>query len=461
MNTTPPGDDLARHVPAPPVLEAERQVVGACLMSRAALEAASETLTAASFWDAELAGIYQAAIDMHAAGTPIDPLAVHQHLTTTGQLALLRRSGPAILHQLAGATVLTHPQSVRHHAKTVADDAYRRQLHTAFLRGAYATGDHRFEPEVVAGLLDGVNRVAAQASADPSAAWLEQDFTASVEAIDDDRDAGRIPTPWIDFNEAVGLYAGQLVIVGADTGGAKSVFGLNVGGHVALSLGEGVLIHSLEMGRREVHWRLLASVGKIPLHHIKNRTLDAAERETIAKLTPRIAAAPMLIDDASTITLATIRARLEHMRKRVPTRLVVVDYLQLATGERRAERRDLEVAGLSRGLKMIAKEMGVCVIALSQLNKNFTSRADHRPTKHDLRESGALAHDADTVVLLYREDMYERETPRQNEIDLIIDKQRSGPSGFSITCAFQGQFARIVDMAKPEWSPSGVLDGKR
>lgn len=449
------GDDYAAHVPAPAVLDAERQVVGAALMSRTGFEAAAETLTSASFWDAELASVFQAVTDLHGSGGQTDALSVHQYLTRTNQLGLLRRSGPALLHQLAGATVLTHPDAVRHHAKTVADDAWRRALHTAFLRGAYATGEHQFEPEIVAGLLESVNRTAARDLGESSAAWLEDDFADSVAALDQDEGSDRIPTPWIDFNQAVGLYVGQLVIVGADTGGGKSLWGLNAAGHVALDLGEGALIHSLEMGRREVHWRLLSSVARIPLHHIKNRTLTAEQRDVIAKLTPRIQAAPMLIDDASSVTLGTIRARIEHMRKRVPTRLVVVDYLQLAKGEQRAERRDLEVAALSRDLKVLAKESGVCVVALSQLNKNFTTRADKRPNKHDLRESGALAHDADTVVLLHREDMYDRDSPRGGEIDMIIDKQRSGPSGFSITCAFQGHLSRIVDMARddePSWS---------
>lgn len=448
-------DDLDRHIPAPAVLEAERQVVGAALMGRTAYEAAAETLTAGSFWDAELAAVFQAVAEVHATGVPLSALAVHQHMTANRQLALLRRSGPALLHQLAGATVITHPDAVRHHAQAVADDAWRRALHTAFLRGAYATGEHAFEPDVVAGLLDGLARIATRQQGESTAAWLEEDFAASVAALDHDDSADRIPTPWRDFNEAVGLYTGQLVIVGADTGGGKSLWGVNAAGHVVLDHGEGALIHSLEMGRREVHWRLLSSVARIPLHHIKHRTLSAEQRETIAKLTPRIESAPMLIDDASSVTLGTIRANITKMRKRVPTRLVVVDYLQLARGERRAERRDLEVAGLSRDLKTLAKDEGVCVIALSQLNKNFTTRADKRPNKHDLRESGALAHDADTVVLLHREDMYERDSPRAGEIDMIIDKQRSGPSGFSITCAFQGHLARIVDMARddePGWS---------
>lgn len=445
-----PRDDFERHAPAPAVLDAERQVVGAALMSRDAIDAAAETLAPESFWDAELASIFQVVLDLRGAGIHADPVSVHRRFEQTGQMGLLRRSGPTVLHQLAGHTVLANPDTVRHHARIVAEDAYRRALHTAFLRGAYATGEHQFEREIVPGLLDGVNRIAAGDERDDAAAWLEDDFGSSVAAIDESDDEDRIPTPWQDFNDAVGLYTGQLVIVGADTGGGKSVFGLNAGGHVAIKHGEGVLIHSLEMGRREVHWRLLSSVGKIPLHHIKRRQLDAAERETIAKLTPSIEAAPMLIDDSASVTIATIRARIEHMRKRVRTRLVVVDYMQLAKGDGRAERREMEVGGFSRDLKVLAKEMDVCVIALSQLNKNFTTRADRRPTKHDLRESGALSHNADTVVLLHREDAYERETPRAGEIDLIIDKQRSGPSGFSITCAFQGHYARIVDMARDD-----------
>lgn len=444
------GDDFEQHRPADAVLAAERQVVGAVLMAADAFEAAAETLSSVSFWDSELAAVFQAVADMHAAGAPAGPLAVHQYLTQSGQMALLRRSGPALLHQLAGETVLAHPDAVRHHAGIVADDAYRRALHTAFLRGAHATGDHRFEPEIVAGLIEGVTSAGSQSQADSTSAWLEEDFADSVAAIDGDDDGDRISTPWADFNEGAGLYVGQLVIVGADTGGAKSIWGMNAAGHVALDVGEGALIHSLEMGRRELHWRLLASVGKIPLHHIKKKRLDEREREVIAKLLPRIEAAPMMIDDASDVTLGTIRSNIRQMRKRVRTRLVVVDYLQLARGERRAERRDLEVAGLSHDLKVLAKDEGVCVVALSQLNANFTTRADKRPNKHDLRESKALSHDADTVVLLHREDMYDRESPRAGEIDMIIDKQRSGPSGFSITCAFQGHYARIVDMARDD-----------
>ena len=453
----PPLDDYDRHLPAPTVLDAERQVVGAALLTRTAAEAAAETLGPGDFFDAKLALIFQAVTELASSGQRADAVTVAHHLTRTGQIGMLRPVGPVLLHKLAGAVVNTHTSAVLGYADIVAEDAHRRLLHTAFTRGAAATGTAEYDPEAADRLVAAVTQAATRSRTDNEAAWLADDLAATLDDLENGRDDDLIPTPWADINQGAGLRPGQLVIVGADTGGGKSLFGLNAAAHTAIRRKEGALLASLEMSRTQLQRRLLAAEAAIDLGRLEQRKPTADDWNAVARVLPRIQEAPLLIDDSAEITVARLRARVRHMRTKVTTRLVVVDYLQLMPVGKRAERRDLEVAALTRALKLMARDLGVCVIALSQLNRAPGQRADKRPQLSDLRESGAIEQDADTVILLHRP---EPDGPKASEIDLIVAKQRSGPR-FTVTANFQGHLARIVDLAKPEWTPHSTVDGQR
>ena len=207
---------------------------------------------------------------------------------------------------------------------------------------------------------------------------------------------------------------------------------------------------SLEMGKTEIAMRLMSAEGAVPLQSMRKGTLDTRDWTTIASTRGRINDAPLYIDDSPNMTLVEIRAKCRKLKQRVGLEMVVIDYLQLMTSGKRVESRQQEVSEFSRALKLLAKELQVPVIALSQLNRGPEQRADKKPAISDLRESGSIEQDADMVILLHREAAYEKDSPRAGEADLIVAKHLNGPTD-TITVAFQGHFSRFTDMAQGEF----------
>ncbi|MFC1431221.1 replicative DNA helicase [Streptacidiphilus sp. N1-3] len=206
---------------------------------------------------------------------------------------------------------------------------------------------------------------------------------------------------------------------------------------------------SLEMGRNEIAMRLLSAEARVALHHMRSGNMTDEDWTRLARRMPELNDAPLYIDDSPNLSMMEIRAKCRRLKQRNDLRLVVIDYLQLMTGggARRPESRQQEVSEMSRNLKLLAKELELPVIALSQLNRGPEQRTDKRPMVSDLRESGSIEQDADMVILLHREDAYEKESPRAGEADLIVAKHRNGPTA-TITVAFQGHYSRFVDMAQ-------------
>ena len=206
------------------------------------------------------------------------------------------------------------------------------------------------------------------------------------------------------------------------------------------------VIFSLEMGRNEITMRLLSAEARVALHHMRSGTMSDDDWTRLARTMGKVSEAPLFIDDSPNMSMMEIRAKCRRLKQRHDLRLVVVDYLQLMTSGKRVESRQQEVAEFSRSLKLLAKELDVPVVAISQLNRGPEQRTDKRPQLSDLRESGAIEQDADMVILLHREDLYERESPRAGEADLIVAKHRNGPTA-NVVVAFQGHYSRFVDMA--------------
>lgn len=209
------------------------------------------------------------------------------------------------------------------------------------------------------------------------------------------------------------------------------------------------VIFSLEMGRNEIAMRLLSAEARVALHHMRSGSMTDEDWTRLARRMPDVSAAPLYIDDSPNLSMMEIRAKCRRLKQRNDLQLVVIDYLQLmqSGGARRPESRQQEVSDMSRNLKLLAKELEVPVIALSQLNRGPEQRTDKKPMVSDLRESGSIEQDADMVILLHREDAYEKESPRAGEADLIVAKHRNGPTA-TITVAFQGHYSRFVDMAQ-------------
>ncbi|WP_344778478.1 replicative DNA helicase [Nocardioides panacisoli] len=204
---------------------------------------------------------------------------------------------------------------------------------------------------------------------------------------------------------------------------------------------------SLEMTRSEITMRLLSAEARVPLNHIRNGKMSTEEWERLARNVAKVSSAPMFIDDSPNMTMMEIRAKARRLKQRHDLKLMVIDYLQLMSSGKKVESRQLEVSEFSRQIKLLAKELEIPVIALSQLNRGPEARADKRPMMSDLRESGSIEQDADMVVLLHRDDVYEKESTRPGEADLIVAKHRNGATR-DITVAFQGHYSRFVDMAQ-------------
>ncbi|WP_432478338.1 replicative DNA helicase [Nocardioides sp. GXQ0305] len=203
---------------------------------------------------------------------------------------------------------------------------------------------------------------------------------------------------------------------------------------------------SLEMTRSEITMRLLSAEAKVPLNHIRNGQMSDDDWTKLARKMGEVSSAPMFIDDSPNMTMMEIRAKARRLKQRHDLKLIVIDYMQLMTSGKKVESRQLEVSEFSRQIKLLAKELEVPIIALSQLNRGPEQRGDKRPMMADLRESGSLEQDADMVILLHRDDVYEKESTRPGEADLIVAKHRNGPTR-DITVAFQGHYSRFVDMA--------------
>jgi replicative DNA helicase len=226
----------------------------------------------------------------------------------------------------------------------------------------------------------------------------------------------------------------------------NSTLALDLARAAAVKHGQATVMFSLEMSRNEITMRLLSAESRVALHHMRTGQLGEDDWTRLARRMSEVVDAPLFIDDSPNMSMMEIRAKCRRLKQRHSLRLVIIDYLQLMTSPRRVENRQQEVSDMSRSLKLLAKELDVPVVAVSQLNRGPEQRNDKRPLLSDLRESGSIEQDSDVVILLHREDAYERESPRAGEADLIVAKHRNGPTA-TVTVAFQGHYSRFVDMA--------------
>lgn len=432
--------------PVPAVIAAEMAVLGAAIERRADAETAAEHVTPADFWNPQHQLVAEAVESLIEAGDPVNPVAVMKTLADRG--ARFGESGPGVfLHRL-----MEHRSAdVVYDARIVATDAARRRVLTAAARATQIAGRSDFDPDT------DTDRIRADLDAATSGYTGEQLPTIGevvirrLDELENGRDGDAVELPYAELNDLLnGLRPGQIVVIGARPGIGKTVVGLDIARHAAIRRGLPVLFFSLEMSSAELADRLIAAEARVNITRIRGRRLDEADWQRIAGRTTAIGGAPLVIDDSPSCTLGRIRARLRGMARTNPARLVVIDYLGLMDAPR-AESRERQVAELSRQLKLLAKEFGVPIVALSQLNRESTKRQDRRPTMSDLRDSGAVEQDADIVILLHRDDAYEKESPRSGELDLIVDKHRAGPTA-TVTVAWQGHYARAASMA-PEPTP--------
>jgi replicative DNA helicase len=442
-----PRDDYPDRTP-PQDVAAEQSVIGAMLLSKDAIADVVESLREADFYRPAHQLIYSSILDLYGRGEPADAVTVSAELTRIGELG--RIGGAPYLHTLV-ASVPT-AANASYYALIVKERAVLRRLVEAGTRivqmGYAGDGDvDQIVDRAQAAVYDITDRRTAEDYLPLSAI-----MPSTLEEIDAISSRGGVmagvPTGFHDLDTLThGLHAGQMIVIAARPAIGKSTVGLDLARSASIKHGLTSAIFSLEMSRNEIAMRLLSAEAGISLSNLRSGQMSDGDWQKLARKMSSVSEAPMFIDDSPNMTMMEIRAKCRRLKQRHDLRLVIIDYLQLMTSGKRVESRQQEVSEFSRSLKLLAKELEVPVIAISQLNRGPEQRTDKRPMLSDLRESGSIEQDADMVILLHREDAYEKESPRAGEADFIVAKHRNGPTG-TITVAFQGHYSRFMDMAQ-------------
>ena len=440
--------DLDDRRQPPQDLHAEQSVLGAMLLSKDAVADVVEVLREGDFYRPAHQVIYSTILDLYGRGEPADAVTVAADLTRTGDIG--RVGGAPYLHTLV--SMVPTAANAGYYGRIVREQAILRRLVEAGTRivtmGYTGTGDvDQMVDRAQAEVYDVTDRRTSEDYAPLSD--LMGDALNEIEAISNrGGEMVGVPTGFTELDKLTnGLHPGQLIIVAARPAIGKSTLGVDIARAASIKHGLASVIFSLEMSRNEIVMRLLSAEAQVPLHHMRAGTMSDADWTKLANKMGVVSEAPLFIDDSPNMTLMEIRAKCRRLKQRHELRLVVVDYLQLMTSGKRVESRQQEVSEFSRSLKLLAKELAVPVIAISQLNRGPEQRVDKKPMLSDLRESGSLEQDADMVVLLHREDAYEKESARAGEADFIVAKHRNGPTQ-TVTVAFQGHYSRFVDMAQ-------------
>jgi replicative DNA helicase len=431
----------------PQDMAAEQSVLGAMLISKDAIADVTETLRGVDFYRPSHETIHDAIIDLYGRGEPVDMVTVAAELQRRGELQ--RIGGAPYLHTLSANVPIA--ANAGYYAEIVREKAILRRLvdaGTKIVQIGYA-GEGQVD-DIVDTAQAEVYKITDRRSAEDYAPLSDimDGVLDEIEAIGN-REAGLygVPTGFADLDDLTnGLHSGQMIIVAARPAMGKSTLALDLCRAASIHNNLTSVFFSLEMTRSEITMRLLSAEAKVPLNHIRNGNMNDDDWAKLARKMGEVSSAPMFIDDSPNMTMMEIRAKARRLKQRHDLRLIVIDYMQLMTSGKKVESRQLEVSEFSRQIKLLAKELSVPIIALSQLNRGPEQRGDKRPMMSDLRESGSLEQDADMVILLHRDDVYEKESTRPGEADLIVAKHRNGPTR-DITVAFQGHYSRFVDMA--------------
>ena len=451
----PSYDDTRRSAPEfdrtpPQDLVAEQSVLGGMLLSKDAIGEVVEVLRSRDFYRPAHELIFDVIIDLYGHGEPADPVTVSAELTKRGEIA--RAGGAPYLHTLISAVPTA--ANAGYYAKIVRERAIARRLveaGTKIVQLGYAA-----EGEV-----DSIVDMAEQEVYQVTERRVGEDFVQlntlipaaldQIEKIQSGELAEGVMTGFKDLDQLTnGFHPGNMIVIAARPAVGKSTLGLDIARHASIHNGDCSVIFSLEMSRSEITMRMLSAEARVALNNIRSGTLSDEEWSRLARRMGEINDAPLFIDDSANLSMMEIRAKARRLKQRHNLKLVVIDYLQLMTSGKRVENRQQEVSEFSRQLKLLAKELNVPVVAISQLNRSPEQRSDKKPLLSDLRESGSIEQDADVVILLHRDDLYDSQN-RSGEADLIVAKHRNGPTK-TVTVASLLHFAKFADMA-PRYAP--------
>ena len=445
---------LSIKVP-PHSIEAEQSVLGGLLLDNTAWDRVADFINESDLYRPDHKVIYQHISRLIGANKPADAITVAESLENTKELDQV--GGLSYLGALAQNTPSV--ANIRRYAEIVRERSILRKLADT----AAKIADSAYNPmgQEAAQLLDEAESKIFSISEEGSRTRqgfqdIQPILTQVVERIDmlynrdNPSDVTGVPTGFVDLDRMTsGFQAGDLVIVAWRPSMGKTALALNISQHVTLDAGLPIGIFSMEMGAGQLAMRLLSSLGKINAHDLRTGQLAEDDWRKLTNAVGRLSEAPIHIDETPGLNSLELRARARRLHRQYgQLGLIVIDYLQLMSSSRQGENRATEISEISRSLKGLAKELNVPVMALSQLNRSLEQRPNKRPVMSDLRESGAIEQDADTILFIYRDEVYNPDTLDKNKAEIIIGKQRNGPTG-TVMFTWNGKHTKFSNFANP------------
>jgi replicative DNA helicase len=440
---------VSQTAPVPPQnLDAEESVLGAMMLSPGAIGAVSEILDAGDFYRESHSKIYRAALALYARGEPVDAITLVDELEQRGELE--DAGGRTRVHELAA--LVPASANAGHYARIVREMATLRGLIRAGGEISRLGWDRIGEP---ADLVDRAEQIVfdlSQSRVSTEFSHIEALLKESFERITALYEAGEeitgVPSGFRDVDRLTsGFQPGNLVIVAARPSMGKSAFGLCIAANIAIRHQVPIAMFTLEMSKAEVTQRLMCSEAKVESQRLRSGKLAPDDWPRLTAACDKLAKAPIYVDDTGSITMMEIRSKARRLKSKEPTLgLIVVDYLQLMTSGSNVESRVQEVSQISRNLKILARDLDVPILAMSQLSRAVEQRHDKRPILSDLRESGSIEQDADLVAFIYRDEYYNEDSPDQGLAEVILAKHRNGPTGIE-KLSFLKRYAKFADLA--------------
>lgn len=457
VHSAAPRTQTAQFVKRPPhSIEAEKSVVGALLLDYRSWNHVCDVLVADDFYLVNHQIIFSTIEKLSKKNQPFDALSVAETLKLSGQLEEV--GGESVLFSLANST--PSASNIIAYANIVREQAILRCL----VQAGQHIANLGYAPEDKEGkvLLDEAEKLIFEISdrregSEAGPEGIDQILAKTTARIDQLFEAGDaitgLSTGFRDLDEmTAGLQPGDLVIAAGRPSMGKTAFSMNIAEHAAITSGKPVLIFSLEMPSESLVMRMLSSLGRVNQQRIRTGKLTDDDWPRLTSAVSMLSEAKLFIDDTPGLSPNEMRAKARRItQKEGQLSLIVVDYLQLMQIPGSKENRTNEISEISRGLKLLAKELNVPLVALSQLNRGLEQRTDKRPVMSDIRESGAIEQDADVILFIYRDEVYHDDSEFKGTAEIVIGKQRNGPIG-KVRLTFLGEYTRFEDYAKPQWS---------
>ena len=446
MQVSPPqlANSPRGRVP-PQDLEAERAVLGSILLDNEAVYVAIELLGPEDFYRPAHQQVFGAIVELTAKSEPIDVVTLSSKLESKGQLEAI--GGLAALIGLSEAVPTA--ANIKYYGDLVKKKSMLRKLiaaATQIVRDAYESPNPEEQVDAAEKMIFDIAKDKARQGITPIAEIVAIAFKQIEKLAEEKRAITGVGTGIFGLDKmTAGLQPSDLIIVAGRPSMGKTAFTLGIALHAATNNGSKVAVFSLEMSKESLVQRMLCSDGRIDSARLRGGFLNEEDWPKLARAAGRLSEAPVWIDDSGSISVLEVRAKCRRLAAEQGLDLVMIDYLQLMRGSPNAQSREQEISEISRGLKALAKELRIPVIALSQLNRSVEQRVDKRPVLADLRESGAIEQDADVIMFVYRDEAYHPETEDRGIAEIIIGKQRNGPIG-TVRCRFFHEYTRFDNL---------------